>query len=120
MKKQVGRILVVTVLVAGAFASVMAGPISGPRYGRYRVSAYSTHTFTMAFRGGEWAEVALSGDGDTDLDVYVFDWYGNRVAVDADNTDDCYVNWYVPRPGVYTIKVVNRGNVYNDYRLVMN
>lgn len=120
MKRLVARILVVAVLVVGAYAPAMAGAVGGPRYGRYRLGANSTHTFTVAFRGGEQARVILSGDGDTDLDVYVYDWYGNRVAVDADYTDDCYLSWYVPRAGIYTIRVINRGNVYNDYELAMN
>jgi hypothetical protein len=120
MKRLVARILMAAVLVAGAFAPALAGAVGGPRYGRYRVSADSTQTFTVGFRGGEWARLAVSGDGDTDLDVYVYDWYGNRVALDADYTDDCYAIWYVPRAGMYTIQVVNRGNVYNDYQLVMN
>lgn len=120
MKRLVARILVAAVLVAGACAPSMAGAFGGPQYGRYRLGAKSTHTFTVAFRGGEWARVAISGDGDTDLDLYVFDEYGNRVAVDADYSDDCYVSWFMPRPGVFTIKVVNRGGVYNDYRLASN
>lgn len=120
MKRLVARILVAAVVVVGAFAPAMAGAVGGPRYGQYRLGANSTHTFKVAFRGGEQARVILSGDGDTDLDVYVYDWYGNRVAVDADYTDDCYVSWYVPRAGVYTIRVVNRGDVYNDYELAMN
>lgn len=120
MKRLVARILVAAVLVAGAYAPAMAGAVGGPRHGHYRLSANSTHTFTIVFRGGEWAWAAVSGDDDTDLDVYVFDRFGNRVAFDADYTDDCYVSWYVPWPGVYTIKVVNRGGVYNDYQMSTN
>jgi hypothetical protein len=53
-------------------------------------------------------------------DLYVYDENGNQVAADDDLTDECFVSW-VPRwTGVFTIRIVNRGSVYNRYRLTTN
>ena len=60
--------------------------------------------------------VFVSGDGDTDLDVYVYDEDGNLVASD----DECCeggIAWTPCRIGKFTIKVINRGSVYNCYTI---
>jgi hypothetical protein len=62
--------------------------------------------------GGQWAEVGVMGDGDTDLDLYVYDPVGRLVGYDDDETDDCLVRFYARMTGTYKIKVVNR----SDYR----
>jgi hypothetical protein len=96
------------------------GAVGGPKYGQFSVKARSTDQFTIAFTAGRLAEIALSGDGDTDLDLYVYDANNNPIASSEDYSDDCYVSW-VPRwTGNFIIKVVNRGNVFNRYVLVTN
>ena len=96
------------------------GAVNGPKYSSDVVRAKSTDTYNVSFVKGYLAEVALSGDGDTDLDLYVYDSNGNLIASDTDYTDDCYVNWIPAWTGRYTIKVVNRGGVANRYVLVTN
>jgi hypothetical protein len=96
------------------------GAVGGPRIGIYSVDAYSTHIFTVDFRGGELASVALSGDGDTDLDLYVYDEYGNLMDYDDDYTDDCIAIWAPSRTAPFTIRVRNRGPVYNIYTIATN
>lgn len=96
------------------------GRVGGPgeMYGKVGTTTYDS--YSVAFREAELAEIALSGDGDTDLDLYVYDANGNIIAQDTDYTDDCYVSW-VPRwTGTYIIKIVNRGQVYNRYYLLTN
>ncbi len=61
--------------------------------------------------------VLLSGDDDTDLDLYIYNSNGNLVDSDTDNTDDCVCSWSPSSSGYYTIKVVNRGGVYNAYTI---
>lgn len=96
------------------------GAVNGPKYTVDVVGPGRTDNYSVSFVQGYLAEVGLSGDGDTDLDLYVYDSNGNLIAADTDYTDDCYVNW-VPRwTGRYTIKVVNRGRVANRYVLVTN
>ena len=68
----------------------------------------------------ELAEVCVSGDGDTDLDLYVYDSNGNLIGSDADYSDDCVVRWVPAWTGEFTIKVVNRGAVYNNFAIWTN
>lgn len=84
------------------------------------VNARSTDTYRISFRGGERACVIVSGDGDTDLDLYVYDENGNLVGKDVDNTDDCVVVWNPRWTGPFTIKIKNLGNVYNRYAMMVN
>ena len=64
--------------------------------------------------------MTVVGDGDTDLDLYVYDQNGNLIDKDVDYTDNC-VCTFVPRwTGLFVIKIVNRGSVYNRYVLRTN
>ena len=74
----------------------------------------------MPFTGGRYAEVAAVGDGDTDLDLYIYDGNGNLVCSDTDLSDRTYCGWTPRWTGAFTIKIVNRGRVYNRYTLVTN
>lgn len=68
----------------------------------------------------ELAEILVSGDGDTDLDLYVYDENGNYITSDADYTDDCYVRFYPAWTGQFRLKIVNRGGIYNNYVILTN
>lgn len=96
------------------------GAVGGPCKAYATVKAYSTYTWTCSFVAERLAEIFVSGDGDTDLDLYVYDSNGNLIASDTDYSDDCYVTW-VPRwTGKYYVKIVNRGGVYNRYVILTN
>jgi hypothetical protein len=101
-------------------APASRGAIGGPRRSTTSVSANSVDVFTIRFRGYESAIVALRGDGDTDLDLYIYDDNGNLVARDDDYTDGCVASWTPRYTGVFTIRVKNRGSVYNRYTLATN
>lgn len=86
--------------------------------GYYRVFGKSTQDFTVYLYEGH-TDVIISGDGSTDLDLFVYDGDGNRFA-SAGNSDDekvCLSNIY--RRGNFTIRVVNRGYYANDYQLII-
>lgn len=80
--------------------------VGGPGRTVSRVSANSTDTYVLAFRGGEVAEIAIFGDGDTDLDLYVYDQNGNLIVRDTDYTDDCYVCWVPAWTGNSLLRIV--------------
>ena len=65
-------------------------------------------------------EVAVVGDGDTDLDLYIYDSNGNLIEKDDDYTDTCYCSWTPKWTGAFTIKIKNRGGVCNYYTLYTN
>jgi hypothetical protein len=84
------------------------------------VLAGHTDTYTISFRGGELAMVIVSGDGDTDLDLSIYDANGNFITSDTDGTDDCVCS-FIPRwTGTFKVKIKNYGSVYNHYVLVTN
>jgi hypothetical protein len=100
---------------------VSADPERGKLEGWYRVEAFSTQSFTERFRGGETTRIQLSGDGDTKLELRVYDAAGRLVASDALGSGDDRVVFVTPRlTGTYTVKVTNRGGVFNDYWLRMD
>jgi hypothetical protein len=101
-------------------AGTSRGAVGGPKRTVDKVKAHSTDTYVIRFYAHERATVAISGDGDTDLDLYVYDESGNLIDKDDDYSDDCVVNFYPRWTGRFTIKIVNRGNVYNRYVIATN
>ena len=95
-------------------------PGSRPPYTRGRVYAHSYICYSCPFQEGVLAEVGLVGDGDTDLELYAYDSVGNLLASDTEHSRTCYVSFRVKETGMYMIKIVNRGNVYNDFMFVTN
>ena len=100
--------------------SAHRGAVNGPRIGNYVVSGNCYNDFECSFTKGYLAEVGVSGDGDTDLDLYVYDSNGNLIAKDTSYSDDCYVNWVPAWTGRFIIRIVNRGPVYNNYVVATN
>ena len=96
------------------------GAVPGPVRITDKVLGNHTDTWTIKFRGGEPAYVVVSGDGDTDLDLYVYDENGNLITYDNDNIDDCVVSFNPRWTGNFYIKIKNLGRVYNRYLLVTN
>ncbi len=96
------------------------GASGGAKYTVTKVNAGSTDIYNVEFRGGELAEVAISGDGDTDLDIYVYDEYGNSIATDTSYGDTGHVSWYPRWTGGFRVEVRNNGMVYNQYVLITN
>jgi hypothetical protein len=96
------------------------GRVGGPGQNYSYVYGSSYALYQASFREGELAEILVCGDGDTDLDLYVYDSGGSLIARDADYTDQCYVSWIPLWTGRYTIKIVNRGPILNYYHLFSN
>jgi len=76
--------------------------------------------YKITFRGGEVARAAVSGDGDTRLDLYIYDENGNLITSQVGPGDDCLASWVPKWTGVFILKVVNRGLLPNRYILVTN
>ena len=96
------------------------GNINGPSRDYYAVNGNSYLDYTASFVANQLAEILVSGDGDTDLDLYVYDSNGNLIASDTDYSDDCYVRWIPKWTGRYIIRIVNRGPVYNRFVILTN
>lgn len=96
------------------------GRVGGPGETYSYVYGNSNAYYDISFREGQLAEILLRGDGDTDLDLYVYDSLGHLIAKDDDYTDLCYVCWVPVWTGRFTVKIVNRGPILNNFRIVTN
>ena len=107
-------------LVLALLATATAFGGAGALRGAFTVDAHSTNVHTIWFDGGSPARILVVGDGDTDLDVRVYDRFGELVAADLDELDTCLVEWFPVRGGTYRIEVRNLGGVYNEYAITTN
>jgi hypothetical protein len=96
------------------------GRVGGPGENSSYVLGNDTDTYEISFISDELAEIGVRGDGDTDLDLYVYDSLGNLIVQDEDYTDRCYVSWVPKWTGRYIVKIVNRGPILNNYLLITN
>ncbi|MCW2314353.1 hypothetical protein [Rhodoferax antarcticus] len=100
-------------------ASGSRGATGGPGRKTTVVSRGTADVYRVRFNGNEPAMVLASGDGDSDLDLYVLDENGNTVCKDEDTTDTLLCRWTPKWSGVFTIRVKNLG-MANQYTLVHN
>jgi hypothetical protein len=105
------------VVVAAVGSASNASPVDGRKFDIEVVNAYSSVTYTEYFSAGELTTVYVSGDGDTDLDLFIYD--ENGVLVDSDTAfgDECVATVVPNWTGRFTIEVRNLGSVYNQYTL---
>lgn len=106
--------LMMALLLIGATEPIVAPAADCQLENAY---AYETVIHTAYFGFGEIAQVSVIGDGDTNLDVYVYDPFGTHVAYDNDASDISFLSWWAMSSGRYTIKVTNRGFLTNQYQL---
>ena len=110
-------VLLTLAALAAAVPTVYAGPIGGAGCRIEAVQRFATDEYRVTFYGGQTARVSVSGDRDTDLDLYVYDEFGNLIASDTDLSDQCVVGFTPRWTGKFVIRVVNRGGVYNRYTI---
>jgi hypothetical protein len=115
---------VVLAAVIGSLALSVPGVASAaPRDGKIAkvdtVRANSTDVYEIEFVVGVPVQVHVIGDGDTDIDAFVYDPLGRLVASDTGPTDNCHVTFTPAMAGKYTIKIKNLGGVYNRYAFVV-
>jgi len=103
--------------VERALSSSTRGAAGGPQFARNTLNGGQSLTYNITFRGMEFAQVFVSGNGSSDLDLYVYDSNGRLVASDDDWTDQCYVCFFPLTRGTYSVKIVNYGNRANRFEL---
>lgn len=116
------KTLFAALLVAAlSISTATAGNVNGKTLAQNnRVNANSTVQFTATFDDSEMAIVMIVGDGDTDLDLFVYDERGREVCRDNDYTDLAACAWEVRRTHTYTIEIRNLGDVYNIFSVFTN
>lgn len=103
-----------------ASAGATRGAVGGAKYGEGRVYGKDYTDYTAKFWASELAEVVVIGDGDNDLDLYIYDQNGNLIASDTDYTDQCVCRWVPSWTGAFTIRIVNRGAIYSNFAIATN
>lgn len=95
------------------------GAVGGPKGSRTVVCSNCTDEFRQSFEGGQPAAVAVSGDGDSRLDLFVYDQNGHLICRQVGPGDDAVCRWNPIWTGPFVIRVVNYG-VANAYRIWTN
>ena len=97
------------------------GHIHGAQSGVDIIQAHGIDWWDLGtFRGGEFAHVEVRGDGDTDLDCWLYDQNDNLIARDVDTTDWCILTFRPRWTGNFRLKIKNFGSVPNVYRIAHN
>ncbi len=117
MSKWFAVLAVVSVTLVNTLSGY-AGPVGGKIFKSARVEANSAKTFTFDIEGSEFTAIYIHGDGDTDLDVYVYDHLGNLLKSGTGASDQELVILFSDFQQTITVHVVNRGRVYNEFALV--
>ena len=107
-------------LIEDAQAEGSRGRIGGAVEWLSRLPAGQTDVWEIPFYGNSYAEIAVAGDGDADLDVAVTDENGNVICYDVSYSDRVYCDWTPAWDGYFYVTVQNMGGSRNSYYLLTN
>ena len=108
------RLVTAAALMAVLFGS--AGYVAAQFIRTSQVLAFDTDSWTVWAPAGQ-SQVVVDGDGDTDLDCYVYNRFGRLIGADDDNTDYCIVSFRQSTSGNVRVEIRNLGEVYNTYTI---
>lgn len=115
------KILTVLILIASTSFATVVG--SGSASTTETVRAGETDSYQEWFVSGQEAGAIVSGDGDTDLDLYMYDEYGRLICKSETNGDDEFCTWTPSFNNLgarrFKVKIMNRGSVYNNYTILL-
>ena len=111
---------IVTLLVDETAAMAPVISEGQPRTHQDTVQPAGTDVYTVVFTGGQLAEAGVAGDGDSDLDLLVYDDNDHLVCRSAGSSDREYCRWWPRWTGTFRIEVQNLGTAANLYRLATN
>ena len=107
-------------LITDAMAEGSRGRIGGATEWLSRLPAGMTDVWEVPFYGNSYAEVAVVGDGDANLDVAITDENGNVICYDVSWSDKLYCDWTPSWDGYFYVTVQNMGGSRNSYYLMTN
>ena len=107
-------------LIDDAMAETGRGRIGGAVEWLSRLPAGQTDVWEVPYYGNSYAEVAIVGDGDANLDVAVTDENGNVICYDVSWSDKLYCDWTPAWDGYFYVTVQNMGGSRNSYYLMTN
>jgi len=107
-------------MIEDAEVETSKGRIGGASVTLSRLPAGYNDSWEIPYYGGRFAELAVFGDGDANLDVLVTDEYGNTVCVEYSYSDKVYCSWVPAWDGYFYVTVYNMGSVRNSYYIETN
>jgi hypothetical protein len=107
-------------LIADAEAESSRGRIGGSVTYESRLPHTMYDVWEIPFYGNSYAEVAIVGDGDANLDITITDENGNVICYDVSPSDQVYCDWVPAWDGYFYITVENTGGKRNTYYLLTN
>lgn len=107
-------------LIDDAMAEGSRGRVGGAVEWLSRLPAGQTDVWEIPYYGNSYAEIAVVGDGDANLDVAVTDENGNVICYDVSWSDKLYCDWTPAWDGYFYVTVQNLGGSRNSYYLLTN
>ncbi len=84
-----------------------------------RIEPLSFDSYSCYARAGETLTVVVVGDGNTDLDLFIFDRYNEPIMADTEDEDVCVCELKVETSGYYIFAIVNWDEDYNSYEFLI-
>lgn len=119
-KQLAGEDEVLTGLIDDVAAEGSRGRVGGASSTLSRLPAGQTDVWEVPFYGDSYAELAVVGDGDSNLDVLVTDENGNTICYDVSWSDKVYCDFVPSWNGYFYVTVQNNGSSRNSYYLMTN
>lgn len=107
-------------LIEDAKAEGARGRIGGAVSWTSRLPKGQIDVWEIPFFGNSYAEVAVVGDGDANLDMVITDENGNVICYDVSPSDQVYCDFVPAWDGYFYVTVENAGAVRNSYYLLTN
>lgn len=107
-------------LIADAEAESSRGRIGGSISYESRLPTGMYDVWEIPYFGNSYAELAVVGDGDANLDLTITDENGNVICYDVSPSDQVYCDWVPAWDGYFYVTVENKGGKRNTYYLLTN
>lgn len=107
-------------LIADAEAEASRGRIGGSISYESRLPTGMYDVWEIPYYGNSYAEIAVVGDGDANLDLTITDENGNVICYDVSPSDQVYCDWVPAWDGYFYVTVENKGGKRNTYYLLTN
>jgi hypothetical protein len=108
-------------LIEDVRAENSKGVIDGPLYSIIKIKSGGNDTYkSLPFEGGKYAEIYIEGNGNSDLNLFVYDDQNRLVCSDTDASDIAYCGWRPVSSAPFSVTVKNKGGSSNQYSLITN
>lgn len=86
----------------------------------FSVDSKRVSEYYLYLNAGQTALVKATGNGRSDLDLYIRNVAGELIASDEREMTDGYLKFEARKGGCYKVRVLNTGNYANRYKLEIN